>query len=169
MSNPLIQPGDPRFQRPPLHDDGGKNRFSEEQASGSDAASEATNVFAAPQGDHAQGAQPEYRPEYVSRQPSRNKLMLALAAFSLSSDTAGAIAIWREQWALCAIALFAGAVMGAVSWYLATDEFVGLRAGVVDEEHWGAAWAGIALASLGVLLAVGLAVSALVYGLQTAL
>jgi hypothetical protein len=95
--------------------------------------------------------------------------MLVLAACSLSSDVAGTLAIWREQWTFCALALFAGAVMGGVSWYLATDEFAGLKAGVLDEEHRSAAWAGVILASLGVLLALALAAGAAYYGVQTAL
>jgi hypothetical protein len=167
MSNPLIRPNDPRFQRLPVRDESGKNRFSEEQAPPAEAAAEAPDLFASPQ--PGGGPEPAYKPEYISRQPSRQRPMLLLAAISLSSDAAGAIAIWREQWTLCAIALFAGAVLGGVSWYLATDEFAHLKAGVLDEEHRSSAWAGVILASLGVLLALALAAGAVYSAILTAL
>ncbi len=171
MSNPLIRPGDPRFQRPPLHDEAGKNRFADDappashsDAVGDPAARPIGDVFATPQPSE----EPAYRPQYVSDQPSRRRTMLALATLSLAADAASMVAILGERWTASTVLLFAGIVTGSVAWYLATDELSAIKAGVMPAEHRPAAWTGLALASLGVLLGLAFVATAVLYYYQTA-
>src|SRR6186997_1034189 len=71
MSNPLLRPNDPRFQKPDLRDAAGKNQFAEGSELRSD--SESTLNAFAPSGD---AESRPYLPEYGAQQHSRSSILL---------------------------------------------------------------------------------------------
>src|SRR2546423_975245 len=88
MSNPLLRPNDPRFQKPDIHDTDGKNRFGDsgkEQspAPGSD------GFYAATTTDEAR----PFVPQYQVQQQSRPRLLFTLAGVGWAAACIGAVSL----------------------------------------------------------------------------
>src|SRR5438552_9392487 len=88
MSNPLLRPNDPRFQKPEIRDPEGKNRFSEgsnEQislAGGDEVYSSAATEEARP-----------FLPQYEVQQHSRPTLLFVLAGVGWGAAFVGAFSL----------------------------------------------------------------------------
>jgi hypothetical protein len=145
MSNPLIQPNDPRFQRPSLTDAAGNNRFADDMAN--DESEAAKPLFASPE----VSAEPSYRPEYASGQPSRQPTFMALAGLAWAALFGAALATWVGHW-MAYLMLVAAVPSAAIGWHIAADELSGIRRGGVDVKHRRAARLGMLLNMAGVVL-----------------
>ncbi len=165
MSNPLIRPGDPRFQRPPLFDAAGNNVFADpdapipaEPADGlplpatppaATPASHPDNIFAAPATivDDA----PVYEPQYVATHPHRGLLLLVLAIVGLAGDLALPLLFLGSMLGLAGLAAIGPA---AIAFLLGRADLTAMRQGAVDPAGVNptriAMWLGLA----GVLLYV---------------
>jgi len=162
MSNPLIRPNDPRFQRQPVTDEAGLNRFSDDApipAVPADQPNPEVSAYASPQ--HSE--QPAYRPEYVSGQPSRHRLIQLLSASSISAFVLSAIAFWLEYWGVYPLVLVAGMISG-LTWYTSADELSVIRRGGVDDTHRTLARLGLAIGITCTLLTVGVVYAAVAGG-----
>ena len=130
MSNPLLRPNDPRFQKPSITDAQGQNRFAEpaEGSQPSDAgAGESGNQFAAP----AREQQP-YQPKYEATQPGRTGMLFGLAACGLAGIFFGGlqlVGIFQIGWIVPLIAN----VPAAAAWLLAHEDLKAIRLGAMDE------------------------------------
>jgi hypothetical protein len=156
MSNPLIRPNDPRFQRQPLTDEAGQNRFSDDApvpAMPADQPRADASVYASPQVSE----EPAYRPEYVSGQPSRHRLIQLLSAASISALGVATVALWLEHWSVYPLLLVAGMISG-LNWYTSADELSVIRRGGVDDTHRTVARLGVAIG-----IACALATAGIVY------
>lgn len=145
MSNPLIRPNDPRFQRQPITDEAGNNRFADE----------ASSVFAPP---HSSGQ--TYQPEYVSGQPSRHRLIQWLCASSISAIVLAFAALLLAHWSVYPLLLIAGMISG-LTWYTSADELSVIRRGGVADTHRTIARLGVVIGMAGVLLTIGVVYAAL--------
>jgi hypothetical protein len=133
MSNPLLRPNDPRFQKPSLADETGRSRFAEESAasdppSPGEEAGHAGNVFAA--GSEAA----PYRPRYEVTQRGRSGLLLFLASLGLLGILGGTLhllGIFGTGSLAPAMAL----VPAMAAWYLAHSDLEAIRQGAMDESH----------------------------------
>jgi hypothetical protein len=159
MSNPLIRPNDPRFQRQPITDEAGNNRFADESpvapAAGDSQPDEASSVFAPP---HSSGQ--TYQPEYVSGQPSRHRLIQWLCASSISAIVLAFAALLLAHWSVYPLLLIAGMISG-LTWYTSADELSVIRRGGVADTHRTIARLGVVIGMAGVLLTVGVVYAAL--------
>ncbi len=163
MSNPLIRPNDPRFQRPSLTDETGANRFADDTpppAEFADVQPGAGSPYSTPQ----PSAEPAYQPEYVSGQPSRQSLIFSLTGSSVAALGGAAIAIWMAHWVTYPLLLIA-LPTAAVGWYTAADELSVIRKGGVGLQHRPAARFGLALGIVCTLLALALAYAAIESGI----
>ena len=159
MSNPLIRPNDPRFQRQPLTDESGRNRF------GDDTALQAQPANDSPANDSAYASpvsseQPAYQPEYASGQPSRQRLIQTLAASAASAIALSGIAVWLSHWTAYPLLLIALPTSG-LAWYTAADELSVIRRGGLEASHRNFARIGLAVGIACTLLTVGLLYAAI--------
>jgi hypothetical protein len=139
MSNPLIKPNDPRFVRPPLTDQEGKNRFADADvvhaasadgaAGTAPAASRQDNLFAPPQVTPIEEG-PTYALQYVTTQSHRGVLLLVLALVALAGDAAAATAI--GGYFLLATLGLAAIVPAAAAWMMSAADLRGMRQGAID-------------------------------------
>jgi hypothetical protein len=136
MSNPLLRPNDPRFQKPSIVDTAGQNRFAEGSkppegaASGGDnsANENAGDAFAANSSD----ARP-YQPQYEVTHRSRSGLLLVLGIVGWVCASVGTIAVlglFDIGW----IAPLLGIVPAMTAWLLAHEDLKTLRLGAMDEQ-----------------------------------
>jgi hypothetical protein len=87
MSNPLLRPNDPRFQRLPIDDDAGKNRFGDDGQAQANAGNDpAAGSFAS----STSGEQP-YQPRYETTAKSRAKLLTTFAMIGLGGALVGVL------------------------------------------------------------------------------
>lgn len=138
MSNPLLRPNDPRFQRPPLRDEAGNNVFGDAdapvQAQPADgqplparpAAGPADNLFAAPADT---GAEPAYQPRFETTQQHRGILLLVLAVVGLGGSGSLALVLTGFVWGLMGLL---GIVPAAAAWLLALSDVKAMRSGAMD-------------------------------------
>ena len=165
MSNPLLRPNDPRFQRPPLHDGQGNNVFADpeapvpaEPADGQPLAArpvpvETANVFAAPAADGGPG--PTYQPQFETTQQHRGILLLVLAVIGLAGSGSLALAATGFAWGLVGLL---GIVPAATAGLLAMADVKAMHRGAIDSSGLVqtrlAMW--LAAAAVAVYAAVGL-------------
>ena len=160
MSNPLLKPNDPRFQRPVLQDGEGKSRFSEPADDRTQDAAAAPaadgNIFAAR--TQAGGEKP-YQPQYETTLRHRGTLLLTLALIGLSGAAGGATALAGLQlmgWVFPLLAL----CPAAMAWLLACSDLNAMATGAMDPAGRSvtrlALWLGVAgiFACLGVVAAM---------------
>src|SRR5688500_16650582 len=89
MSNPLIRPGDPRFQKPSIVDAQGQNRFGEGQPAEESGDSSPGDAFAAGQA----GEERPYQPQYEATQKSRSGVLLLIASLGILGAVFGIVAL----------------------------------------------------------------------------
>lgn len=150
MTNPILRPNDPRFQRPAIQDAEGKNRFGEDSAAPSDPG-QAGGVYAAG-GDDTR----PYLPEYAAQQHSRAGLLLLLAAAGWVAAVFGAVSftgVLTSGW----ISPLLGILPAGCTWLMAYEELKAVEVGAIHADHAPrirlAMWLGLAalLACLGIV------------------
>jgi hypothetical protein len=149
MSNPLIRPNDPRFQRLRIADDAGQNRFGDSEQLSADS-DKAAGSFAA-----STGSELPYQPKYETTTPSRSKLLTTLAMFGLGGaivGVLGAAGIVDSGWVfpLC------GAVASGTALFLAYGDLREMTLGARDAAGRGSTNLSLWLGLLGLLGCVGL-------------
>jgi hypothetical protein len=128
MSNPLLRPNDPRFQRPELRDDAGQNRFTDASDPTPDTPAAAANNYAAAGGE----ARP-FQPRYDAQQPARTGLLYLLGGLGLAGMAVGLLALLRiftTGW----IAPLLGLAPAAAAWLLAWEDLKAIRIGAIGEQ-----------------------------------
>jgi hypothetical protein len=157
--NPLLKPGDPRFQRPPLRDGAGNNVFADpdapvpaEPADGQPLApmprrENADNLFAPPSAMTEAG--PVYQPQYETTHAHRSILLLGLAIVGLAGD--GALLLIFTG-SIFGIAGLAAIVPAGIAFLLGRSDLAAMRQGAVDpagrRQTLVAMWLGLAGALL---------------------
>ena len=159
MSNPILKPNAPRFVRPPVVDDQGKNRFGDPEQAGEASPAEEADAYTAT----AAGDRP-YEPRYEQTAPSRGLWLLALSLFGLAGVVSAAssfsgLAMTGWIFPLC------GLVASAAAWLLAHGDLCEMRQGSRDPAGYGltqiAMWLGVlglvaCLASVAGMIWLGL-------------
>lgn len=128
MSNPLLRPNDPKFQRPDLRDEAGQNRFSEDSAPEADPPAETANNYATAAGD----VRP-FEPRYEVQQQARTGLFYLLGGLGYAGMAVGLLALLRiftTGW----IAPLLGLAPAAAAWLLAWEDLKAIRAGAIAED-----------------------------------
>jgi hypothetical protein len=151
MSNPLLKPNDPRFQKPSIADAAGQNRFAEGAAP--DGAKEgAGDAFAA---GAAADVRP-YQPQYEVTQQPRSRMLLWIAGLGWLGVLLGIIA----QLGIFATGYFGtliATIPAATAWLLAYQDLRTMHLGAMDSsgrEHTRLAyWLGLfaLLACVGIV------------------
>jgi len=129
MSNPLLRPNDPRFNKPEIHDPSGRNRFCESEQPDT-AATEAVSSgsqYAASAGD----APRPFVPTYEVQQQPRTALLLLLGGLAWAAAVVG-VGSFGGLISLGWISPLIGAAPGAVAWALAHAELKAIRAGAIE-------------------------------------
>ncbi len=128
MSNPLLKPNDPRFQKSDVRDLHGTNRFSDGSPPQTPhAASE--GVFSAAATDEAR----PFVPKYEVQQHSRPTLLFVLGGVGWGAAGVGAFSLtgWFDfGW----ISPLLGVVPAGAAWLLAHEELKAISAGVIAEQ-----------------------------------
>jgi hypothetical protein len=125
MSNPLLRPGEGRFERLKLADGRGKNPFAEpDQAQGNSAAE---GVFAVA---GAEDARP-YVPQYDAQQEPRPRLLLLLGGLGWTGALLGGVSlvgIYDTGWVCPLLGVFPA----AAGWLLAHFDLKAIETGAID-------------------------------------
>jgi hypothetical protein len=125
MSNPLLRPNDPRFQKPEIRDAAGQNRFGDEQPAGKLSGDE--GVFAAAAADDER----PYQPRYEAQQADRASVLLSLAGLGWGCGLIGSISLlgfFSLGWMLPLL----GLVPSAAAWFLAHEDLKTIDTGAID-------------------------------------
>jgi hypothetical protein len=125
MSNPLLRPNDPRFQKTDVHDAEGKNRFGESEQREEVAPSD---IYAAAATDEAR----PFAPQYEVQQRSRATLLLWLGGLGWFAASLGAVSytgLFDIGW----VAPLLGLAPAAAAWFLAYEDLKAIRVGAIDE------------------------------------
>jgi hypothetical protein len=128
MSNPLLRPNDPRFQRPELRDEAGQNRFTDDSAPPADSSAEAGDTYAGASDD----ARP-FVPRYEAQQPARTGFLFLLGSLGYLGVAVGVLALlglFTTGW----IAPLLGLAPSAAAWLLAWEDLKAIRTGAIAEE-----------------------------------
>jgi len=128
MSNPLIKPNDPRFQKPSLVDPAGQNRFAEGAAASEGAKEGSGDAFAA---GAAADARP-FQPQYEVTQQARGGMLLTIAWLGIGGAMIGLTAL---------IGLFPSGyfaplisvVPAATAWLLAHQDLKTMQLGAMND------------------------------------
>jgi hypothetical protein len=128
MSNPLIKPNDPRFQKPSIADAAGQNRFAEGQQASGSAAGDTGDAFAA---GAAADARP-YQVQYEVTQRSRSGMLLTIAGLGLGGAVIGVIAL-LGIFPTGYFATLISVVPAATAWLLAYQDLKTMRLGAMDD------------------------------------
>src|SRR5687768_10214988 len=88
MSNPLLKPNDPRFQRPELRDEGGQNRFADDSPPAAAPPDETSETYAPAAGDER-----PFVPRYDAQQPPRTGLLYLLGSLGWIGVAVGVLAL----------------------------------------------------------------------------
>jgi len=129
MSNPLIRPNDPRFQKPSIVDAAGQNRFAEGQESG-EAGGEGGvgDAFAA---GASVGERP-YQPRYEVTQQSRGGVLLTIAGLGMVGAVIGIVAL-LGIFPMGYFATMISVVPAATAWLLAYQDLKTMQLGAMDD------------------------------------
>lgn len=156
MSNPLLKPNDPRFQKPEIHDPSGKNRFGEGPPPEQPPQAQ-SQVYAAAATEEAR----PFVPRYEAQQQPRTGLLLVLGGLSWAGAALGAISLtggFNLGWILPLL----GIGPGLAAWFLGYEELKAIRVGAIGSESRSqtryALWLGITA-----LIACGAIVAGMIY------
>jgi hypothetical protein len=127
MSNPLLRPNDPRFQKPDVRGPGGQNRFAEDAQATKPAAS--GDVFAAAAIDDARPFVPRYE---VQQQP-RTPLLFLLGGLGWAAAAIGAISL-TGVFDLGWISPLIGIGPAAAAWFLGFAELRAIHLGAIAQD-----------------------------------
>src|SRR3954447_11837218 len=128
MSNPLLKPNDPRFQKPEICDTDGKNRFTD--------GSPPQNLPAGGEGLFSPATTDEERPfvpKYETQEHSRPALLFVLAGVGWAAAGIGGISLagWFDfGW----ISPMLGVIPAGAAWLLAHEELKAISAGVIASQ-----------------------------------
>jgi hypothetical protein len=128
MSNPLLRPNDPRFHKPDIRDQQGKNLFGDGQAE-QKPPSGGEDIYSAATTDEAR----PFVPQYQVQQHSRPTLLFILAGVGWAAAVVGAISLagfFDFGW----ISPLLGVVPAGAAWLLAYEELKAIAAGVIASE-----------------------------------
>jgi hypothetical protein len=127
MSNPLLRPNDPRFQKPEVRDAAGQNRFAEgKQATNQPAGND---VFAAAAVDDPR----PFVPRYEAQQQPRTALLFLLGGLGWAAAAVGAISL-TGVFDLGWISPLIGIGPSAAAWFLGYAELSAIRVGAIAQE-----------------------------------
>jgi hypothetical protein len=154
MSNPLLHPQDPRFQRPEVCDAAGKNPFADQNLPPNPAPGTG-DVYTAATADEAK----PFTPQYSVQQNSRASLLLFLGGIGWGAAAVGAISFtgWFDAGWLSPLL---GLGPTGAAWLLAHEELKAVRAGAISPNHEPqirhAFWLGLTglIACLGIVVAM---------------
>ena len=149
MSNPLIHPDDPRFQRRNVLDAAEKNPFADEVGPTRDRAPAGDVYTTSVDGD----AQP-FAAQYPVQQISRARLLMFLGGVGWGAAAVGALSFtgWFDAGWLCPLI---GIAPSAAAWLLAHEELKAVRLGAINSEAQPQAKQAFWLGATGVLACVG--------------
>ena len=160
MSNPLLRPGDPRFQQAEIRDAAGKNRFADEMPAGGNAAN-ASDVYASAAGD---GPQP-FAAHYPVQRSSRAVWLMFLGGVGWGAAAVGVFSFtgWFDVlW----LSPFLGVAPAGAAWLLAHEELKAIRAGAIssdaERQTRQAFWLGLT----GLMACVGVAAAMICHALR---
>jgi hypothetical protein len=154
MSNPLLKPNDPRFQKPEIRDPQGANRFGEHGQPAA-APTDEIEIYAASASDEAR----PFEPRYEAQQQPRTGMLLLLGGLAWAAGAIGALSLtgfFDMGWLFPLV----GLGPGAAAWFLANEELKAIRVGAVTADARSqtrhAFWLGLTglLACLGVVFAM---------------
>ncbi len=126
MSNPLLRPNDPRFQKPSIQDEAGRNRFGDDQPA-TPSPPEAGELFAAAPSEDRR----PYAPKYEAQQAPRVRLLTTLAAIGWACGLGGAVSLtgWLMMgWLLPLL----GVGFSMTAWLLAHQDLRAIESGAMD-------------------------------------
>src|SRR3954466_5911928 len=156
MSNPLIKPNDPRFQKPQIHDAAGKNRFGD----GAQPVDEAPPMYEA----YSAGASDEARPfvpQYEAQQRSRGGLWLILGGLGWVAAVLGAVSLAGLLPLGWVCPLLGGGPAGT-AWFMAYEEMKAIRVEAIDANARSRTWHAFWLGFTGLVVCL-MVVAAMVY------
>ena len=133
MSNPLLRPNDPRFQKPSIADAEGQNRFAEESGLADEAEQRATQAAGNQYAAAGSEASP-YQPRFEATQQGRAGMLLLLAVMGLAGTVFGVLSILNILQAGSIVPLIAIAPAMA-AWLLGHGDLNAIRVGAIDESH----------------------------------
>ncbi|HEY2414426.1 MAG TPA: hypothetical protein VGI40_19430 [Pirellulaceae bacterium] len=131
MSNPLLNPNDPRFQRPEILDAAGKNPFADQNSPPDQAPPDQTkqtgDVYAAAAADDAK----PFAAQFPIQQTSRAGLLLFLGGIGWGAAAVGALAFtgWFDAGWLSPLL---GLGPAGAAWLLAHEELKAIQAGAIS-------------------------------------
>jgi hypothetical protein len=128
MSNPLLRPNDPRFQKPDVRNAAGKNQFGESQQTAVTPPG-GSEVFAAAASDEAR----PFVPRYEAQQQPRTGLLLLLGGLAWASAAVGTLSL-AGLLSLGWICPLLGSGPGAAAWFLAYEDLKALRVGAITAD-----------------------------------
>lgn len=149
MSNPLLHPDDPRFQRPKVRDAAGKNPFADEAAPVKDEVASRGVYDASADGD----PQP-FAAQYPVQQASRARLLMFLGGIGWGAATAGALSFtgWFDVGWLSPLL---GLGPAGAAWLLAHEELKAIRLGAISSDAQAQARQAFWLGLTGLIACVG--------------
>ena len=154
MSNPLLRPNDPRFQKPDVRDAEGKNPFGEAAAE-PESPDTGNDVYAAATTDEVR----PFVPQYEVQQRSRPALLLFLGGLGWAAAAVGAMSL-VGPFDLGWISPLLGVVPAGAAWLLAHEELRAIGLGAIVAEARSqvrhAFWLGLTalIACMGIIAAM---------------
>jgi hypothetical protein len=154
MSNPLLKPNDPRFQKPEVRDAEGKNRFGEGPQQGA-APQQSADIYQAPAADEAR----PFEPRYEAQQEPRTWLLFLLGGLAWVAAAVGTVSL-TGLLDLGWISPLVGLVPGGSAWFMAYEELKAIRVGAITSNARSqtlyAFWLGLTalLACVGIVAAM---------------
>jgi hypothetical protein len=141
VSNPLLRPGDPRFQQREMRDADGKNRFAESDPKLASGPAAPGDIYATPSEDPR-----PFNPQFEVQQHARPELLFVLAAVGWGAAIIGAVSLvttYQVGW----ISPLIGVIPAGAAWFLAHEELKAIASGAIaasarDKSRY-AYWLGI--------------------------
>jgi hypothetical protein len=156
MSNPLLKPSDPRFQKPDMRDAEGKNRFGEGERPVEAPQAEA-EVYAAAAVDEAR----PFVPRYEAQQQPRAGLLFLFGGLAWAAAAIGTISL-AGVFDLGWLAPLLGIVPAAAAWFLANEDLKAIRVGAITADARSQTQHGFWLGVTGLVACLGI-VAAMIY------
>jgi hypothetical protein len=156
MSNPLLRPNDPRFQKPSIADSEGQNRFAEPEPLAAAGGGRSASQYASGGSESR-----PYQPKYEATQQGRAGLLMTIASLSLFGIVGGVLHL-LGIFGTGTIAPLVAIVPAMTAWFLAHEDLKAIQQGALDPVHRPATRTAWWLAVLGFFGCAGL-LAAMVY------